>query len=158
MSRGPVNYMQRTRDYYRAQGFERDYVWAHNEDIPFSPLPRPLSSCVVTVVTTAVPNPGAAVKSLREAVSERFEETPAHFGTGDLAWDKDSTHTNDRGSYFPLEPLERLETEGYIGHLAPRFHFVPTEYSQRLTLTKDAPAIAAACREDEVDVATLVPL
>lgn len=158
MSRAPVKYIKRTRDYYRAQGFEKDYIWAHHEEIPFTRLTKPLASCTVTVVTTAVADPDKVPKSLREAESIPFEQVPADFYTDDLAWDKDTTHTRDRGSYFPLEPLRNLESEGYIGKLAPRFHFVPTEYSQRMTTTRDAPAILAACREDEVDVAVLVPL
>jgi len=35
---------------------------------------------------------------------------------------------------------------------------VPTDYSQRRTLEQDAPEILRRCREDEVDVALLVPL
>ena len=54
--------------------------------------------------------------------------------------------------------LRSLEEEGVIGSIASRFHFVPTEYSQRLTIDQDAPAIADACTEDEVDIAILIPL
>ena len=31
-----VPYMERTRLFYRAQGFEKDYKWAHFETVPFS--------------------------------------------------------------------------------------------------------------------------
>ncbi|MBD3648231.1 MAG: hypothetical protein HUJ31_12450 [Pseudomonadales bacterium] len=158
MSSKPVGYMQRTRDFYRAQGFEQDYVWAHNAEIPFTKPAKPLSECTVTVVTTAVPDPGAAPKAIREAGSYEFARAPDAFDTSELAWDMETTHTKDRGSYFPLEALERLVSEGYIGKLSSRYHFVPTEYSQRLTLTKDAPATLKACQDDEVDVAILVPL
>lgn len=154
----PVDYMRRSRDYYRAQGFDQDYVWAHNAEIPFSRLDKPLSECTVTVVTTAVPDPAAAPKAIREAASYEFRQAPDTFDTSELAWDKETTHTRDRGSYFPIEPLEQLAGEGYIGRISRRFHFVPTEYSQRLTMTKDAPATLKACQDDEVDVAILVPL
>lgn len=154
----PVDYMRRTRDFYRAQGFEADYVWAHHAEIPFTKPAKALSDCSVTVVTTAVPDPAAAPKAIRAAASYAFDKAPETFDTSELAWDKETTHTRDRGSYFPLEPLEQLVGEGYIGRISQRFHFVPTEYSQRLTITKDAPATLKACQDDEVDVAILVPL
>ena len=43
MSGQPVPYMARTRRYYEAQGFERAYVWAHFEEVPFTPLAKPLA-------------------------------------------------------------------------------------------------------------------
>jgi hypothetical protein len=42
--------------------------------------------------------------------------------------------------------------------VAPRFHGVPTDYSQRRTSEQDAPEILRRLREDAVDVALLVPL
>jgi len=35
----PVGYMERTRDYYRALGYAKDYVWAHFDDVPFPASP-----------------------------------------------------------------------------------------------------------------------
>ena len=34
----PVKYMDRTRHYYRALGYTRDYIWATFDDVPFSQL------------------------------------------------------------------------------------------------------------------------
>jgi hypothetical protein len=39
----PVKYMDRTRHYYRALGYTRDYIWATFNDVPFSQLAKPLS-------------------------------------------------------------------------------------------------------------------
>ena len=78
--------------------------------------------------------------------------------TEELSWHKTVTHTDDVNSFIPLKQLMVLENEGGIGSLAPRFHSVPTEYSQRTTLEYDAPEILARLREDEVDIAILVPL
>jgi D-proline reductase (dithiol) PrdB len=152
-----IKYIQRTRDLYRAQGFQTDYVWASNEDIPFTPLSKPISECTVAIVTTGVveheiPKPSRAAKSYS------LSDLPANLNTDELAWDKVSTHTDDRQSYFPLEVLEELSRDNKIGKLAPRFHFVPTDYSQRNTLEEDAPSILKACREDSVDIAILIPL
>ena len=152
-----INYMQRARDLYRAQGFDKDYVWAKTDDIPFSTLDKPLKDCTVAIVTTVVIEPEIP-KQMRAAASYSFEELPDRPDTDELAWDKITTNTDDRQSYFPLEVLEALAAKGEIGGLAPRFHFVPTEYSQKNTLEKDAPAIAASCLEDKVDIALLVPL
>ena len=152
-----IEYIRRTRDYYRAQGFKKDYIWAHFDEIPFSPLTQPLADCTVTLVTTAVVEP-EILKSVRAARSYAFSEVPENFCTDDLAWDKATTHTDDRQSYFPLEVLREFVSSNRIGELAPRFHFLPTEYSHNNTLDKDAPAILDACREDKVDIALLVPL
>jgi len=154
-----IRYIERTRRYYEAQGFAAPYQWASHDDTPFVRFERPLAQARVAIVTTAI-HPDDEEKAMisREARSIPLADVPAAFFTDDLSWDKMTTHTDDRGSYFPLEPLEALAAEGRIGGLAPRYHFVPTEYSQRFTIEVDAPRIVAACIEDEVDVALLVPL
>ena len=66
----PVPYMQRTREYYRAIGYD-PYRWAHYRDVPFTPLPKPLARSRVALITTAAPyqpdkgdqGPGAAYNS-----------------------------------------------------------------------------------------------
>jgi hypothetical protein len=83
---------------------------------------------------------------------------PERLFTDDLAWDKEATHTRDVESFLPIRRLQELAAQGRIGSVAPRFHGVPTDYSQRRTLEQDAPEILARCREDLVDVALLVPL
>ena len=153
----PVKYMQRSREYYFAQGFEKSYQWAQNDDIPWHPPRKPLNQCTVTFVTTAVPD-GTISKLSRTATSHKISDMPSAFRTNELAWDKDVTHTDDTGSFIPLAALRTLTDEGVIGRIAPRFHFVPTDYSQRNTIECDAPAILQACRKDEVDIAILVPL
>ena len=37
----PINYMDRTRHYYRALGYTRDYTWATFGDVPFFQLAKP---------------------------------------------------------------------------------------------------------------------
>jgi hypothetical protein len=78
--------------------------------------------------------------------------------TEELSWHKSMTHTDDVASFLPLAQLNSLQDEGVIGSVASRFHSVPTEYSQRNTLEQDAPEVLARCRQDEVDIAILVPL
>jgi hypothetical protein len=116
-----------------------------------------LAECRVAIVLTAVTN-GDIPKNLRGAESHAIADVPEKFRTDELSWDKVTTHTDDRQSFFPLEVLQSLESERMIGSLAPRYHFVPTEYSQRNTRENDAPALVDACIEDEVDIALLIPL
>ncbi|MCE2406504.1 MAG: hypothetical protein J4G19_03230 [Pseudomonadales bacterium] len=153
----PVHYMERTRLYYEAQGFERAYQWAHFEDVPFTPLEKSLSDSRVAVITT-----GSRYDRLltdpRFVDSGEIDELPSHLFAKDLAWDKQATHLNDLGSYLPAQVLKEFANLGTIGSVAPRFHCLPTEYSQRRTRETDAPEILRRCREDQADVALLVPL
>ena len=152
-----VDYMARTRDFYAAQGYERPYVWAHNDSAPFVELSKPLSECTLALVTTA------ALYDRKPLEPRHVDSAGAHPGperlyANDLAWAKESTHMNDPGSYLPLAVLHRLQEEGRIGRIAERLHCVPTEYSQRNTTEKDAPDVLNRLREDGADIALLVPL
>ena len=153
----PVRYMARTRDYYAAQGYDAPYAWSHHDDIPFAPLTKPLSECTATIVCTAMPDATYDRAHRRLHVGD-FDTAPDAFYTGELAWDRDATHTNDRESYFPLNALRERIDAGDVGGLAPHFYCIPTLYSQRRTIERDAPAIVASCLDNEVDVALLVPL
>ncbi len=158
-----VSYIDRTREFYAAQGYEKPYRWAHHASVPFTALTKPLAESRVTVVTTASPFVGldadeGAPRGTKQVWSGETAVTPDRLYTDDLAWDKEATHTNDVESFVPLASLRAFATEGRIGSLAKRFHGVPTDYSQRRTLEVDAPEILARCREDAVDIALLIPL
>jgi len=158
-----VSYIDRTREYYRAQGYERPYRWAHFREVPFAPLPRPLSQCRATVVTTASPlreqrARDGVLRGGKEVWSGPTSKPPERLYTDDLSWDKEATHTDDVESFLPLRSLAAHAAAGRIGSVAERFHGVPTDYSQRRTRDEDAPEVLRRCREDGVDVALLVPL
>ncbi len=154
-----IEYIQRTKRFYEAQGFEQPYQWSQFEDIPFTAPRKPVTEARIAIVTTAIhPDDANTVMIGREARAIPIDDVPQRFFTDDLSWDKATTHTDDRESYFPLVHLQALAEEGRIADIAPRYHFVPTEYSQRFTIDADAPAVTAACIQDEVDVAILVPL
>jgi hypothetical protein len=155
-----VSYMDRTREYYLAQGYGNPYRWACHEEVPFARLAKPLGDCRVTLVTTAsrFAEDGEAPPLPKRVWSGSTAEPPERLYTADLAWDKEATHTDDVESFLPIHCLEEYAAAGRIGSLAARFHGVPTEYSQRRTIEQDAPEILRRCREDEVDVALLVPL
>jgi hypothetical protein len=158
-----VSYIDRTREFYAAQGYAKPYVWARHTDAPWTQLAKPLAQCRVTVVTTASPwredKPvDGVLRGGKQVWSGATATPPERLYTDDLAWDKEATHTRDVESYVPLKRLAEFAAEGRIGSLAARFHGVPTDYSQRRTSEQDAPEVLARCREDKVDVALLVPL
>ena len=167
MSRIPhrtqVSYIDRTREYYAAQGYEAPYAWASHSDVPFAPLPRPLSECRVALVTIASPwheDPAHRPRAFtRQPVWFAPSSPPPDVTfTDNLAWDKESTHTRDVESFLPLNHLAQAARDGRIGSVSPRFYGVPTEYSQGRTQREDAPAVLAMCREDQVDVALIAAL
>jgi D-proline reductase (dithiol) PrdB len=152
-----IPYIIRTRDYYRAQGYKADYQWAHYATVPFCTPTKPLAESRVVVITTSMPD-GDGDKKHRRLASTSSLPAPLSRYTDDLSWDKENTHTRDVPSFLPIEQLYKLEQEKVIGSLAPRFHGVPTEYSIRNTVEKDAPEILKRCQEDQADLALLVPL
>jgi hypothetical protein len=151
----PIEYMERTRHYYRALGYTRDYVWATFDDVPFTELPKPLSQLRIALITTASP---IDFDGIKRVWSGNISPPPPTLYTDNVAWDKESTHTKDRESFLPIEAALKLAAEGVFAGLTARFHGVPTEYSQRKTREEDAPKILTRVREDGADAAVLCPL
>ena len=162
-----VSYIDKSREYYAAQGYERPYRWARHDDAPFTPLPKALAECRIALVTTSTLIPGwrpgdpaPDAESLRpgEVYAASSDPPPERLYTWNRSWDKEATHTDDVDTFFPVHRLQELVAEGRIGGLSPRFYGVPTEYSQRRTREIDAPEVLRLMREDGVDAALLVPL
>ena len=118
----PVGYMERTRRYYRALGYDNDYEWAHNEEVPFTPLTKPLADSRVAIVTTASPpgGPPGGNRKLKTVWSGSSADAPADLSTEFSAWDKETTHTRDRESYLPVLALHALAEAGRIGMVTER--------------------------------------
>jgi D-proline reductase (dithiol) PrdB len=151
-----VSYIDKSREYYAALGYQNPYRWAYFDDVPFSRLRRPLAQAAITLVTTA--HEGAEAPSFRTAYSLPSDNPDMHLSTDGLFWDRQATHTDDLDSYFPVQRLREFVRDGRLGRLAPRLHGVPTEYSQRRTIERDAPEILRRCQQDGVDAALLTPL
>jgi D-proline reductase (dithiol) PrdB len=153
-----VSYIDKSREFYAAQGFTEPYRWARFDDVPFTRLEKPISEATVTLLTTASLFPAPGETPAPAAVfSMSSEEPPERLYTDNRFWDKDATHTDDVDSFFPARRVRELAARGGF-LMAPRLFGVPTEYSQRLTMETDAPALLSLCREDHVDAAILVPL
>ncbi len=159
--RSYVSYIDKSRDYYAAQGYEQPYRWAAFDDAPFAELSTPLGEANVAVVTTSFlhfhESFGGAPATDKQVYAHPVAEAPDRMFTDDLSWDKEATHTNDTESFLPLSRLAESAAAGRIGSLNHRFFGVPTEYSQRRT-GLDADQVLAWCRDDGVDAAVLVPL
>ena len=164
----PIPYMQRTRAYYLALGYDNPYRWAHCADVPFTPLPKPLAESNVALVTTAAPHrpelgdqgPGAPYNGAAKffevysAAVDSREQTDVRISH--VSYDRTHTTAKDPRTWLPLDRLREAASAGRVGRAAPRFHGLPTNRSQRTTLDQDCPALLRRVHEDEADSAILV--
>jgi len=158
-----LSYIDKSREFYSAQGYERPYSWARNDESPFTPLSKPLAESRLGLVTTSLhldlpDDTDQEALPLASTFAAPLDPVPERLFTQNRSWDKDATHTNDLNSFFPIHHLQAAVGAGRIGSLSPRFYGIPTEYSQRRTHEADAPRLIELMREDNVDVAMLVPL
>lgn len=162
-----VRYIDRTRAYYLAQGYQEVYKWAHFEDVPFARLGKPLAECTVALVSTsdvAVREDGTEVQDHDpDAMVGNVYSIPSDTPEDRLYsrsehYDRHATHLDDVNAYFPITRLHELAKQGMIKGVATRSHGVYTAYSHRKTLTLDAPEVLKRCREDGVDAVILTPV
>ena len=161
-----VRYIDKTRAYYLSQGYEKPYVWAHNDSAPFTPLAKPLSASTITLISTSE----IAIKG-----DPRFDDNPETRAQGNVyavpsntpasklysrtqSYDRYATSLDDPNAYFPIDRLHEAAARGRIGKVASDCLGVYNAYSQRKTTERDAPEVLAHCRAMGVDVAVLVPV
>lgn len=163
----PIPYMTRTRDWYLALGYGNPYRWAHYSEVPFTPLVAPLSKTTVALLTTASPyDPAKGEQGIGAPYNAEAKFYKVYSGdvTKDhdvrishVAIDRKNTSMEDSNTWFPLPAMRAAAATGRIGRLAPRFHGIPTNRSQRHTLGVDCPEVLRRCQEDGVEAAVLVP-
>ena len=163
----PISYMQRTKDWYLALGYDNPYRWAHYAEVPFTPLVAPLSKMTVALLTTASPyDPAKGDQGIGAPYNAEAKFYKVYSGdvTQDhdvrishVAIDRKNTTMEDSNTWFPLPAMRAAAATGRIGRLAPRFHGIPTNRSQRHTLEVDCPEVLRRCQEDGVEAAVLVP-
>jgi hypothetical protein len=153
MSEPPIAYIARTHAWYGALGYP-PYRYAHFEVVPFAPLGRRLADATVALLTTAAPyRPAFGDQGARAAYNAAAKFYAVYSGDASGSPDLRVSHVavdrahlvDDQACWFPLPALRRATTAGRVGQVAPRFHGVPTNRSQRHTL-----------REDGADAAVLV--
>ncbi|WP_052294263.1 hypothetical protein [Desulfosudis oleivorans] len=158
-----VSYIDRSREYYAAQGYDRPYAWPHYDDVPFAPLSKPLAQSRVGLVTTGEkPGPSGTITMEvllgRDAYAEPMDPPPQSLSTDLLFWDKAATHTKDINSFLPINQLNGAVAAGRVGSASARYYGIPTDYSKSRTVDRHAPQILEWCREDGVDAVILTAL
>ena len=116
-----VSYIDRTREYYAAQGYEKPYVWARHTERTV----RAAHEAARAVAASRSSRPRARGGRKRRstaccAAASRSGRVHARRPrsaciTDDLAWDKEATHTRDVESFLPIRRLHELAAAGRIG-------------------------------------------
>ena len=154
----PVAYIPRTRELYADYP---PYKWVVNEDVPWTPLTKPLSRCKVALISSG----GVHLKDqapFHTKDDTSYREIPKAARMEDLEITHFAYRTEDArkdpNCVFPLERLREMEAEGVIGELAdPAYGFVGGIYSHRRVREELAPRIVEALTENMVDLLYLVP-
>lgn len=163
----PISYMERTRAYYLALGYDNPYRWAHFADVPFARLSKSLSAARVALITTAAPyrpDLGDQGAGAPYNAGAKFYDVyslpvagPIDLRISHVTYDRTHTTAEDPATWLPLAALIEAAASGRIGEVAPRLHGLPTNRSVATTVDVDAPALVSRCRADRVDAAVLVP-
>ena len=140
-------------------------------EIPWAPVRKPLSECRVALLSTA----GLSMKDDKPFDMDYERQNPTK---GDSSWrrlradatsaDIEANHLHidtgfierDLNVALPLGPLRELAAEGVIGSVADSHYSImgfQGNDSSRL-VEESAPAIAAAMKSEEVDLALLAPV
>lgn len=158
---GPIRYIERTRAYYLALGYDAPYRWASFEAVPFTPVTQRLSDLSIAIVTTAAPfvpgkgdqGPGAPYNA--GAKFYDVYEGPTHempdLRISHIAIDRDHTTAKDIGTYFPLTALRNGDAK-----VAPVFFGLPTNRSHRTT-ARNAEDLVKRAKRHRIGAALLVP-
>ena len=167
MAREPIAYIDRTRAYYKALGFETAYQWAHNTATPFQLPSVGLPNARLALVTTAAlvrndkgdQGPGAAYNGAAKFFEpyQALMSVPANTGISHIAYDRTHTAATDQASWLPQAALHKAVKQGALGSLTKHFYGLPTNRSQRVTASVDAPALLQMLKNDNADIALLVP-
>lgn len=158
----PVDYIQRTREQYAGLGYP-PYRWVVNEQPPpLTPVVKPLrESRVALIASGGVYVRGQVAFHFKDDSSYRI--VPRDVDYHDLrvthfAYDLTDARA-DPNVVFPLETLLELADEGYVGEVSPHaYTFMGGIYSARRVEQQLAPALTNHLRDDEVDLAILVPV
>ena len=154
----PIAYIPRTRELYADYPL---YRWVVNEDVPWTPLTKPLTLCRVALISSGgVHHKDQAPFHTKDDTSYREisrdvsadELRVSHFGY------RTEDARKDPNCVFPVERLRELASEGMFGELADTaYSFMGGIYSARKVRQELVPPIIERLRRDHVDVLYLVP-
>ena len=153
-----LSYIDKSREFYAAQGFDRPYQWPRPPEPPaLQRLAGPLSEARLGLITSAFPLVESGPQPVEVPYAHPVDPLPTGRFSAHENRDTVAAPDNERESFLPLQRMQELVAAGRIGSLSPRFYGVPFDYSQRRTTEQDAPAALEMLRADAVDVALLVP-
>lgn len=162
-----VRYIDRTRDDYLRQGYEKPYEWAHFDEVPFTKLRKPLKECRIGLLGTSEVavrfDAGTEANPINEEDFRGVYLIPANtpkerLYSRTLSFDRNATHLDDVGAFYPLERLREAVADGRVGSMPERVYGAYNNYSQRKVLTQEAPKALNYAREDGLDAVILVPV
>lgn len=154
----PIAYIPRTREMYSDY---RPYRWVVNEDVPWTPLTKPLNRCKVALISSGGlyqrdqppfhTKDDTSYREISRDVDVK-ELRVAHFGY------RTEDARKDPNCVFPTERLREMESDGVIGELAdPTYSCMGGIYSTRRVREELVPDLVARLQQNEVDVCYLVP-
>ena len=134
------------------------------DNVPWTPLGKPLSQCRLALVTTG----GVHLKNqvpfdiTNEGDDWSYREIPSSTSRGELMVTHnhyDHAHVDqDINFMLPLDRFRELVTEGVIGELAPRcFSFDGYIQNPLALAATTAKEVAAQLKSDSVDAVFLTP-
>jgi hypothetical protein len=161
-----VRYIDKTTAYYAKEGYEKPYQWAHFDEVPFTPLEKPLSECRLSLISTSdvtEKDEGDAGDHAEGMFLRGVYTLSSSLSADDLVshnehFDRYATTLEDVDSYFPITRLKEAVADGRIGSIADELHGVIMNYSIRRTLKVDAPKVLERCRADNVDAVIGTPI
>lgn len=161
-----VRYMDRIREYYISQGYEKSYRWANFDEVPFTPLKKPLAESRITMFSTSDVSirraEGEALPASETTVGEVYSvpwDSPLdRLYSRQESFDKYATNLDDLNSYLPLTRLQEFVESDRIGAVTENFHNVNRGYSQKLMSGVTASAALEKCHDERADIAVLTPV
>lgn len=162
-----VRYIDRTRDDYLRQGYEKAYAWAHFDEVPFTPLTKPLNACRVGLLGTSEVavrfDAATQANPINEEDFRGVYAIPAATPTDQLysrtlSFDRNATHLDDVNAFYPIDRMREAVADGRIGSMPERVYGAYNNYSQRKVLEQEAPKALAFCRQDGLDAIVMVPV
>ena len=132
----PVEYMERTRLYYEAQGFENAYQWAHFDDVPFALPSKPITELTLGLLTTASLYDRRA-SDPREVASGAMDPVPVKRVVGFPVMSKGEVERNHRSGWRPVcwvcvRGYTNRRNTKYPTYLIPDFCFADDSISNTL--------------------------
>src|SRR5687767_14286398 len=123
------------------------------ESAPCTPLTKPLSECMLAIVTTA----GVHLRDDKPFVGgdATFRVIPSSSTQGEIlqshasiGFDRSATY-RDLNVVFPIDRVRELVERGELGGLSPRFYsFMGAQRDASKILAETAPEVAQRVKED----------